>query len=198
MSRFPSLRKLGALLALIALGILVVGIQDLSLPPPHASLPEQYGEPDYYVEAARLTRFNAEGKRLQTLNSVQATHYPEKDLTLFESPLMHHYSEQGQVWRVVAKRAENLAKKDIYLEEEVIITPLNPDSTYLPEFFTDRLWVDTQTNIAHTKDPVSFISPSGKTTGKGLQLNMDTGLAEILQEVQGSYLPSPAIQGTEP
>jgi len=198
MGRFLSLRKLSALLALIALGFLVVGMQDLSLPTPYASLPEQYGEPDYYIKEARLTRFNAEGKRLQTLSSVQATHYPEKDLTLFESPLMHHHSEQGQVWRVVAERAENIAQKDIYLEEKVIITPLNPDSSYLPEFFTDRLWVDTQTNIAYTEDPVSFISPSGKTTGKGLQLNMDTGLAEILQKVQGSYLPSPIIQGTEP
>lgn len=198
MGSFLSIRKLGALLALIALGFLVVGIQDLSLPPPYTSLPEQFGEPDYYVEEARLTRFNAEGKRLQTLKSVQATHYPENNLTLFQSPLMHHYSEQGQVWRVVAERAENVDQKDIYLEENVIITPLNPDSTYLPEFYTNRLWVNTQSNIAHTDDPVKFISPSGKTTGKGLQLNMDTGLAEILQEVQGSYLPSPVIQGTEP
>ncbi|GLR63179.1 LPS export ABC transporter periplasmic protein LptC [Marinospirillum insulare] len=197
MRSFPSLGKIGALLALIALGILVVGIQDLSLKPPRASLPQQHGEPDYYIENARLTRFDAEGKRLQILNSVEATHYPEKDLTQFDSPLMYHYSEDGQVWRVVAERAENLNKNDIYLEDKVIITPLNPDSAYLPEFFTDRLWVDNQTNFAHTEDPVSFISPSGKTTGKGFQLNLDTGLAEILQKTQGSYLPAPANQGTE-
>lgn len=197
MTRFPSLRKLGALLALITLGILVVGLQDLSLPTPHTHLPEQYGEPDYYVEKARLTRFNAQGKRLQTLDSSQVTHYPEKDLALFKSPLMHHYSEQGRVWQVIAERAESQAKNNIYLEEKVVITPLNPDSTYLPEFYTDRLWIDTQTNIAHTEDPVSFISPDGKTNGKGFHLYLDTGLAEILQDVQSSYLPPPVTQVTE-
>lgn len=198
MSRLLSLRKLGAFLALIALGILVVGIQDLSLPTPHASLPEEYGEPDYYIEEAQLTRFNLQGERIQTLESTQVTHYPENDLALFEKPLMHYYSKQGQVWRVVAERAENQAEDDILLEENVVITPLNPDSTYLPEFYTNHLWVNTQTNIAHTKDPVSFLSPSGKTTGQGFQLDMDTGIAEILQEVQGIYLPSPVIQSTKP
>lgn len=197
MKGLPSLRKLGALFALISLGALVVWFQDINLPAPRAPLPEKHGEPDYYVEEARLTRFNNQGQRLQTLKAKQVTHYPEKDLSLFEKPLLHHYSEQGQVWQVVAEQAEHLGEDTIYLENKVVITPLDPDSVYLPEFSTERLWVDTQTGKAHTPDPVSFISPGGNTNGQGLEIYMNTGLAEILQAVEGHYLPSPATQDAE-
>ena len=175
----------------------MVWLQDLNLPTPRANLPEQYGEPDYSIKEAHLTRFNAQGQRLQTLKSTQITHYPEKDLTLFENPLIHHYSLQGQVWQITAKRAEQFSNNDIYLEEKVVITPLNPDSDYLPEFLTERLWVDSESNLAHTQDPVSFISPTGKTTGEGFQLHLGTGLAEILQTVQGNYLPLQATQDSK-
>lgn len=195
MRGLPSLRKLGALLALISLGVLVVWLQDINLPSPYTRLPEQHGEPDYYIEVARLTRFNAQGQRLQKLDSVQVTHYPEKDLAVFEKPLLHHYSDQGQVWRVIAERAEHLEQGDIYLEKNVVITPLNPDSAYVPEFLTERLWVNSQTHIAHTPDSVSFISPGGITTGKGFELLMNTGLANILEEAKGNYLPSPSNTG---
>ncbi|NLW04039.1 MAG: LPS export ABC transporter periplasmic protein LptC [Pseudomonadaceae bacterium] len=190
MKGLPSLPKLGALALLISLGALVVWLQDLNLPAPRAQLPEQYGEPDYFVENASLSSFNAQGQRLQKINSVQVTHYPEKDITLFEKPLMHHYTQQGQAWQVVAERAEHLGEDVIYLEEKVVITPLNSNSAYLPKFLTERLWVNNATQTAHTEDPVSFISPSGKTTGQGLQVNLNSGLAEILHSVQGSYLPS--------
>lgn len=190
MKGLTSLTKLGALALLISLGALVVWLQDLNLPAPHAQLPEQYGEPDYFVENASLSRFNAQGQRLQKVNSSQVTHYPEKDITLFEKPLMHHYTQQGQAWQVTAKRAEHLGEDIIYLEEQVVITPLNAHSAYLPEFVTQRLWVNSTTQTAYTNDAVSFISPSGTTQGQGLQANLSSGLVEILQAVQGSYLPS--------
>ncbi|HKM15484.1 MAG TPA: LPS export ABC transporter periplasmic protein LptC [Marinospirillum sp.] len=194
------LRKLGTLAVLISLGALLVLLQEINLSAPHTQLPEQYGEPDYYVENASLSRFGAQGQRLQTLDAVQVTHYPEKDLALFETPLLHHYTQQGQIWRVVAKRAKYLGEDEIYLEDKVVITPINPNSVYLPEFLTQRLWINSANNTAQTPDPVSFISPNGKTTGQGLDIQLNTGLAHILQTVQGNYLPPKvkAIQDNQP
>lgn len=197
MSGLSSLRKLAALLALMGLGALVVWLQEFNQTAPHARLPEEHGEPEYFVEQAHLTRFDAQGLRIQTLKSIEVTHYPDSDITLFEAPLLHHYSPEGQIWRVVAKHAEYSGENDIYLENKVVITPLNPDSAYLPEFLTERLWVNSLTNQAHTPDLVDFISPGGKTTGQGFQLFMDTGQAEIQQEVKGHYLPLPAEQETK-
>lgn len=196
MKAFPVLRQLGALAVLISLGALLVLLQEINLAAPHAQLPEQYGEPDYYVENASLSRFSAQGERLQTLDAMQVTHYPEKNLAVFENPLLHHYTQQGQMWRVVAKRAEYLGEDEIYLEENVIITPINPNSAYLPEFLTQRLWVNSANNTAQTPDPVSFISPNGKTTGQGLAMQLNTGLAQILHAVESNYLP-PKVKATQ-
>lgn len=197
MSGFLSLRKLGVLLFLISLGMLVVWLQDLNLPLAGQHLPEEHGEPDHYIEKAKLTRFDAQGLRLQTLNALTVTRYPEKNLALFEKPLLHHYSLEGQVWQVIAERAEHQNENTLYLEEKIIITPINSDSAYLPEFSTERLWINSQTNQASTPDAVSFISPKGVTKGQGLQLNLSTGLAEILQEVTGHYrLPLSTKQET--
>lgn len=197
MKGLPSLPKLGALIALISIGALMVWLQEINLPTAHTLLPAEHGEPDYYIEVAQLTRFNVQGQRIQRLDSEQVTHYPEQDISLFEKPLMHHYSPQGQVWRVLAERAEHRGENEIYLEDNVVITPINPNSAYIPEFLTDRLWIDSLANLASTPDPVSFISPGGITTGKGFSIELNTGLAEILQEVKGNYLSTPAQQDTK-
>ncbi len=105
MKGLPSLRQLMVLLLLVSMGVLLVWLQDVNLPAPRTQLPAQYGEPDYYVENASLSRFDAQGQRLQKIDSVQVTHYPEKDLAVFEKPLLHHYAPSGQAWRVVAERA---------------------------------------------------------------------------------------------
>lgn len=197
MKGLPSLRQFMAVLLLISMGVLLVWLQEINLPAPRTQLPEQYGEPDYYVEHASLSRFDALGQRLQKIDSVQVTHYPEKDLAVFEKPLLHHYAQSGQAWRVVAERAEYLGEDEIYLEDNIIVTPLNTDSAFLPEFFTQRLWVNSTNNIAHTPDPVSFLSPSGKTTGQGLEIHLNSGIAKILQAVEGRYLLPKATQATQ-
>lgn len=198
LAQAPLIRRGGALLALLLLGALLVWLQDVTQPPPYAPLPTEHGEPDYYIEQARAIRYNAAGERLQILESPQVTHYPENNLALMDQPRVHHYGEDGQIWRITANKAEYRNQQEIYLEDRVRITPLNPDSPYLPEFATQRLWVDLPTEFAHTPDPVTFTSPGGITHGKGLNLKLDTGQAEIPEQAQGQYHPQPDTQDQTP
>lgn len=198
LDKVPGIRRAGALLALLLLGAALVWLQDMTEQAPYAPLPSEHGEPDYYIEQARATRYDASGKRLQTLESPQVTHYPANDLALMEDPLVHHYGRDGQLWRITANKAELRSQQEVFLQDNVRITPLNPDSPYLPEFVTQRLWVDLPTEFAHTPDPITLSSPGGITQGKGLNLRLDTGLAEIPEQATGQYQPQPAMQDQTP
>ncbi|SFX02167.1 LPS export ABC transporter periplasmic protein LptC [Marinospirillum alkaliphilum] len=190
----PGMRRLAGVLALLLLGGVIVWLQESTQTPPYTALPREHGEPDYYIEQARLSRFDAEGRLLQVIHAEQVTHYPENDLALMQLPVVYHHGESGQSWRLQALRAEYRSNQELYLEEQVILQPIDPESAYLPEFTTNRLWVDTNAQQANTPDPVHFTSPGGVTQGIGLAVDMQTGLAEILQQVSGSYLTNPPSQ----
>lgn len=194
MFQLPTLQRLTAFAALLGLGGLLLWLLKLTDPEaPYAQLPQAHGEPDYYIEIAQLYRFDAQGALIQQLDTRTATNYPERQLTLLDQPLAHYHTANQQIWRISAAKAEYHTNTQLlYLEQDLVISPLNPDSAYTPEFFTHSLWVNQAQQLAYTQDPVEFISPGGLTQGQGLRLYLDTGLAELLSQVQGSYLPAPS------
>gem|GEM_PF-1845904 len=186
--RQPGNRKLFSLLALVLIGGWLVWLQDLSKPPPRTALPQEHGEPDYYLEQAKLKRFNGEGRHFQTLEGEVITHYPESDLTYLTHPYVQHWTQSQQLWVIQAKEGEIRGEEEVFLENEVRLTPINPNSGYTPEFLTRRLWLDIQQETAQTSDPVTFQSPSGITHGKGLFATLDQGQVTILEDIQSHYL----------
>lgn len=191
-------QRLLALATLVLIGLVLAWLDNRVIRLPYTELPQEHGEPDYYVEQALLTRYGPDGRLLQTVNSPQVTHYPDSDLVLFNEPLVHHHSEQGLIWRLTARYAEYRANREIYLENQVQITPLNPDSVYLPEFTTERLWLNTLDHTGRTPDPVLFSSPGGQTQGDGLEIDLNTGLATLLRQVKAEYLPGMRTQEPQP
>ncbi|WP_310695748.1 LPS export ABC transporter periplasmic protein LptC [Marinospirillum sp.] len=196
----PGNRKLFSLLALVLVGGWLVWLQDLSQPAPHTALPQEHGEPDYYLEQAELKRFNSEGRHFQTLEGEVITHYPESDLTHLTQPHVRHWTPSQQLWVIQAHDGEIRGEEEIFLENEVRLTPINPNSDYTPEFLTRRLWLDIQQETAQTSDPVTFQSPAGLTQGNGLFATLDQGQVTLLQDVQSHYLtqlPDSENQDTE-
>lgn len=192
------MQRLLALATLVLLGLVLVWLDTRVVRQPYTELPQEHGEPDYYVEQALLTRYGPDGRLLQTVTSPQVTHYPDSDLVLFNEPVVHHHTEQGLVWRLTARYAEYDANRELYLENQVQIKPLNPDSAYLPEFMTERLWLDTLNHTGQTSDPVSFSSPGGQTRGEGLEIDLNSGLATLLRQVRAEYLPGAPLQELQP
>lgn len=187
-TRQPANRKLFSLLALVLLGGWLVWLQDLPRTSPHTPLPQEHGEPDYYLERAELKRYNSEGRHFQTLEGEVVTHYPESDLIQVTRPRLQHWTANEQLWVITALKGEMRDDQEIFLEDEVRLTPINPASAYTPEFLTQRLWLDTQEETAQTPDPVTFQSSTGSTQGQGLFATLDQGQVTILEEVHSHYL----------
>lgn len=90
--------RTGLLLLLLALGggLALLDLQEAPLPGPVPS--DASGEPDYYLENARLTRFDATGQPHQRLDTPRLTHTPHDDITRLEQPKGRLYDASGRIW----------------------------------------------------------------------------------------------------
>ncbi|MEC9483924.1 MAG: LPS export ABC transporter periplasmic protein LptC, partial [Halomonas sp.] len=93
----PSAR-LWIVLLLLALGgvLALIEQRDAELPGPVPY--DQVGEPDFYLENARMTRFDAEGQPYQRLDTPRLVHTPLDDVTRAVTPRIRIYDDQGRVW----------------------------------------------------------------------------------------------------
>ncbi len=182
---------------LLALGGWLVWIQEATLTRPATSIPQTHGEPDASIQGALLKRYNAQGQLFQILEAEQATHYPEADLTELKLPIINHWTPAGQLWVLSAKLGELQGQEDIFLQDEVRLQPKNPDSAYTPELFTQRLWLNTEQSSAHTPDPVSLVSPAGRTHAVGLEASLNSHQIQLLSQVDSLYTSRPRLTEQE-
>lgn len=95
--RKPSVKVWLALLLLALGGVLaIIEQRDASLPGPVPH--DEAGEPDFYLEGARMTRFNAQGRAYQRLETPRLVHTPEDDVTRAETPRIRIFDEEGRIW----------------------------------------------------------------------------------------------------
>lgn len=96
--------RTGLILLLLALGggLTFHDLRDGPLPGP---VPEgETGEPDYYLEDARLTRFDAQGRLHQQLDTPRLAHTPHDDITRLERPRGRLLDDSGRVWNASGER----------------------------------------------------------------------------------------------
>ena len=185
--RQPGNQRLVAIAGLLLLGVWLAWMQEGTRTPPHASLPGEHGEPEAYIEEARVKRYNASGQHFQTLQAERATHYPEANLSQFAQPRIDHWTTSGQLWVLTARTGELQDQNKLLLQEDVRLQPENPGSLYTPELGTTRLWLNLEEGQAFTSDPVHFTSPAGSTHARGLKATLETGQLELLSQVKSHY-----------
>lgn len=90
--------KLWLALLVLALGgvLAVIEQRDASLPGPVPR--DEAGEPDFYLEGAQLTRFDAQGSPYQRLDTPRLVHTPEDDIIRTVTPRIQIYDDAGRTW----------------------------------------------------------------------------------------------------
>ncbi|WP_114418522.1 LPS export ABC transporter periplasmic protein LptC [Marinospirillum perlucidum] len=192
--RQSSSRKFFALLALVALGGWLAWLGDTSQPSPITPLPQTHGEPDYYLEKARVQRFDEQGRHYQTLHAEVVTHYPEEELAEAENLQVDHWTAQGDHWRLTAQVGELMQNQQLLLRQEVRLQPQEPENPATPEFLTQRLWLNSQEDLAHTQDEVLMQGSNNTTRGQGLLAELDSGRIQLLEDVQTLYYPRTSLR----
>jgi lipopolysaccharide export system protein LptC len=93
----PSFR-LWLLLILLGLGAFLAWLAPWQTPTPGPVPTDEAGEPDYYLEEARLTRFDTQGRAHQRLDSPRLVHTPHDDVTRAVTPIAHLIDREGRRW----------------------------------------------------------------------------------------------------
>nr|WP_299240329.1 LPS export ABC transporter periplasmic protein LptC [uncultured Halomonas sp.] len=83
---------------LLALGGLLAFIEQRDAPLPGPVPQDTAGEPDFYLEGARMTRFDAAGKPYQRLETPRLVHTPVDDVTRATTPDIRLYDDEGRIW----------------------------------------------------------------------------------------------------
>lgn len=184
-------RRLAALSTLVMLAIWLIWLESLPSSSPQVTLPQAHGEPDYYLETAKLRRYNDQGHLFQTLEGERAVHYPDQNLIEIDNPLLQHWTPSQQHWKLQARKGELRNDQIIYFEDQVVITPLNSNSSNRKEFLTDRLWVNTVKETAHTPDQVTFQEERAITKSLGMFANLKQGKITLLNQIESHFQVQP-------
>jgi len=147
--------------------------------------------PDYYGEGLSSRNYDDSGKSSRQFNARRSVHYPAQNLTEFNDPHLQTIDEEdGSLWQVTALRGILHEKTDkLVLQEDVVITPVDPNQSNAITMQTNRLDVYNKQNYAETNLPVHVTGMNGTIDAVGMKINFTQQKVEFQSEVNARYVP---------
>ncbi|KXS38802.1 MAG: lipopolysaccharide export system protein LptC [Halomonadaceae bacterium T82-2] len=191
-----SRRRLSTLL----LGLLLLGLggvltlidqRDVGLPGPVPT--GETGEPDYYLENARLTRFDATGRAYQYLTTPRIEHTPGDDVTRLETPRARLDDKQGRTWLATADKGRlEAGGNPLVLIGHARLRA--PEEGW--QATSDVLHYDADTYHAWSDSRATLRQYRQRVSGDRLDAWIDTGRMRLNGDVQGFHPPISPQGGT--
>jgi len=144
-------------------------------------------QPIYQSDRMETMIYDPTGKLTYKIIADAVKRFDNTGETLFESPDVTLYNNDTiKTWHILAKHATLTRDKLLYLNEQVILTNLLPDSQ-LHKVMTDNARVDLTTQMVTSSDPVTIEGTNFSSTGTGLLGNLRNKTADILENVKTYY-----------
>lgn len=102
----PWWRRLGLLILLLVLGGGLTYLDQRGDTEQAPIIGNTLGEPDYYLEDASMTRFDAQGRAYQRLDTPRLVHTPSDDIIRTETPHGYLTDDQQRQWQVTSDTGE--------------------------------------------------------------------------------------------
>lgn len=178
--------RTGLVLLLLALGG-GLALLDLRDAPSPGSVPEgASGEPDYYLENARLTRFDATGRPHQRLDTPRLTHTPHDDVTRLERPDGRLLDASGRVWLARGDHGVlGAGGNPLTLTGEARL--LAPAERW--QLDTEILHFDADTGHAWSETPALLRQPPQRMRGERFDAWIHDNRARLTDNVRGHHPP---------
>ncbi len=142
---------------------------------------------DFYITNSHTTQFNAEGQLHYSFRAARIDHLQQSDVSLMQSPNLELWRGTEYPWHITSLRGESSpGGKEIRLYEQVSIE--RHDEKQRPFLLTtSQLTYLTDTDHAHTAEPVQINSAQGVTTATGMNAYLKQGTVSLLSTVRGRY-----------
>ncbi|ATJ82160.1 LPS export ABC transporter periplasmic protein LptC [Halomonas beimenensis] len=186
MGRFrPGFRTwLTALLRELGVGLAMLDTRDGDRPGPIPR--DTAGEPDYYLEDVRLTRFDAEGAPHQRLTTPRLVHTPVDDVTRLTAPNARLRDDADRLWLASAERGRlGPGGTPLVLEGEARLTA--PEERLRLD--TERLHYDADTAHAWSDVPARLSQPPQWMRGERFDAWLDDNRVRLTDNVRGHHPP---------
>lgn len=163
-------------------------LQRTPAPPPRAQeLPEALlGEPDLYLEQARIRQFTAEGKLSYRLLADHIRHFETDaitrltlpDLTLFNSDSLPWQSTAGQGFIRKEIGPAGVPEELVFLRENVELRQSDPTGRFM-KLRSDHMYVYPDRQYAQTDRSVTIDTEVGRTKAAGMAADLASGKIDL-------------------
>jgi lipopolysaccharide export system protein LptC len=182
------------LVAVLAVLALIVGVVLLSGTQREAAAPTAAGapppDPGYAARTAHLVQTGPDGAPLYSLDAAQITQQPDQGSVELQQVRMGFRPAGGDQWTAHAEHGElGQASGVVQLDGAVQVAGVLPGTQDPAEFTTEHLSFDTRTDVATTRDPVTFTVSGHELHAVGLIARLKEGRVQLESAVHGSYSP---------
>ncbi|OHY97909.1 LPS export ABC transporter periplasmic protein LptC [Salinicola sp. MIT1003] len=143
------------------------------------------GEPDYYLEDARMTRFDAQGRAYQRLDTPRLVHTPADDVIRTETPHGYLIDDQQRQWQVTSDTGQ-LSRGGEQLTLEGNARLVQPEQAWSLE--TQTLHYDNREAHAWSDTSSVLRQHDQRMRGDRFDAWIDEDRMRLTDNVQG-YLP---------
>ncbi|HIX62722.1 MAG TPA: LPS export ABC transporter periplasmic protein LptC [Candidatus Halomonas stercoripullorum] len=184
----PSFRIWMALLLLLVGGI-IAWLDPRQVTPPGPVPRDEAGEPDFVLEMARMTRFDATGNAHQRLESPRLVHTPHDDVIRAVTPLAHLIDQEGRLW-VASGQIGRLGPGGNPLMLSGDARLFAPQERW--QLDTDILHFDADTGHAWSDTPALLQQPPQRMRGERFDAWIHDNQARLSHNVRGHHPPEGA------
>ncbi|HLP81009.1 MAG TPA: LPS export ABC transporter periplasmic protein LptC [Nitrosomonas sp.] len=173
------------LIVLVVLGLLTVWLDRVTHPPEHAKDGDLYHTPDYIVEDLSGIRMEYDREILRKFTAHKLFHYLSENVTQMEQVSFISTQPEKPPIHLQADRAEVTNKgENILLRDNVMAIRGTDQDKGKITLITDFLHLIPHQNLVTTNQPVTISRMNTTINGIGLELNNETGIIQLLQQVK--------------
>lgn len=181
----PWWRRLGLLALLLILGGGLTYLDQRRESQQEPTIGNTTGEPDYYLEDASMTRFDAQGRAYQRLDTPRLVHTPADDIIRTEKPHGFLTDDQQRQWQVTSETGQ-MSRSGQQLTLEGNARLVQPDQAWSLE--TKTLHYDNREAHAWSDTPSVLRQHNQSMSGKRFDAWIDENRMRLTDNVQG-HLP---------
>ena len=173
------------LIVLVVLALLTVWLDRITHPPEHAKDGDMYRNPDYIVEDLSGIRMEYDQEIHRKFTAHQLFHYLNDNVTQMEQVSFISTQPEKPPIYLQANRAEVRNKgENIFLRENVTAIRGTDNEKGKITLTTDFLHLIPHQSLVKTDQPVVISRMNTTIHGIGLELNNETGIIQLLQQVK--------------
>ncbi|TNH05956.1 LPS export ABC transporter periplasmic protein LptC [Testudinibacter sp. TR-2022] len=150
------------------------------------------GSPDYIANQMETTLYSLDGRKQYVATADEVEYFQTQGDTLFKAPVVYLFETSKnsdnlvRSWRLSADQAKISKDKILYLNDNVSIQSLLPESK-IHSLQTSSAVVNLTTQDITSDTMVSVVGQSFTTTGKSLSGNLRQQIATLKEQVQTHY-----------